>query len=266
MKKWIFLSVFLVLSCTDGELIEGIEGIENIVVEEITTTTTLNEGLVASYSFSNNTNDSSGNELHGVLYEGGYGECRSNKEFSSLQLDVNDNPSWGERNDRVEVTYDPIMDVDHITISAWVNTQEKSSPYDDRHYSIVSRWFTDWTDENEEKGAYAFYIDGNQNLAFTDRFQFLVAKEVFIEYNVWTHITVTIDNEKLRFYVNGGFIYEEKLNIGFKLPHNSLNLFIGERRMYNGYWYHFEGKLDEVNMWGRALSPCEVLEVYNQNI
>lgn len=272
MKKWLFLSVLMIVGCTDEPIIEFgsvLEDVSNIETDTNiggvdNTTDTLLDGLIASYSFDNNTNDSSGNELHGILYEGSYTSDRSNLEFSSLQLDVDDSPSWGERNDRVEVAYDPIMDVDNITISAWVNTQEKPQPYDNRHYSIVSRWFTDWTDENEEKGAYAFYIDGNQNLAFTDRFQFIVAKDVFIEYNVWTHVTVTIDSEKLRFYVNGGFIYEELLNSDFKLPANSLNLLLGERQMYNGYWYHFEGKLDNINLWGRALTPCEVLNVYNK--
>ena len=59
-------------------------------------------------------------------------------------------------------------------------------------------------------------------------------------------------------------MYEEILSGDFKLPINSINLLLGERQMYNGYWYHFEGKLDDVGIWGRALSPCEILNVYNK--
>lgn len=264
MKKWLLLSVIFIWGCEDASLdILDIEE-ETILSIEIEETDPLDQELIAWYSFDNNTNDSSINELHGILYKGEYGTCRSNQEFSSLQLDVDDSPSWGKENDRVEIEYDPIMDVSNITISSWVNIQDKPSPYDGRSYSIASRWFTNYTDEEAEKGCFSFYIDNDRYLAFTDRNQNITADQSPIPNDEWVHIVVTIDDEKLRFYVNGGFIYEEILNENFKLPVNTLDLLLGERQMYNGYWYHFEGKLDDVGIWGRALSACEVLDIYNK--
>ena len=264
MKKWLFLSVLIIWGC-ENEPLGMLDINEEMVVEFVDEETDpLNQDLIAWYSFNNNTNDSSVNGLHGVLYKGEYGECRSNQEYSSLQLDIDDNPSWGENNDRVEIEYDPIMDVSNITISSWINIQEKPTPYNDRNYSIASRWFTNYTPEEEEKGCFSFYVDDNKSLAFTNRDYNIISNPYIIENNEWTHVAVTIDDEKIRFYINGGFIYEEILGEDFKLPVNSINLLLGERQMYNGYWYHFEGKLDDIGIWGRALSPCEILEVYNK--
>lgn len=35
--------------------------------------------------------------------------------------------------------------------------------------------------------------------------------------------------------------------------------------MANGHWYHFDGVLDDIGMWNRALTSSEIEILYNEN-
>jgi hypothetical protein len=47
---------------------------------------------------------------------------------------------------------------------------------------------------------------------------------------------------------------------------SSCNTFVfGEAYMANGHWYHFDGVLDDIGMWNRALTSSEIEILYNEN-
>lgn len=265
MKKWLFLSVLFVWGCEN-------EPIDELILTEIETTITsykLPYDPIAWFPFNNNTEDESGNDLHGVLYEGEYSSCREENNLSSLKLDIDDNLSWGGANDRVEVSYDPIMNVNSLTISAWVNLEEKTGEYSNRNHSIVSRWSLITNGTQEEKSSYSFYINPNLNIefAYSDNTRGeanLFTSEDVINYGEWVHVAISIDNINTRLYLNGSLIKEENTIQDIQLPQTNINLILGERQQYNGYWYHLNGKLDDVGIWGRALTPCEINDLYIQ--
>lgn len=267
MKNILFILSLFILGCEDPYLEVG-NITEEIVENEVATNNSLNVDMVAMYSFDGNSNDSSPNQLHGVLYEGGYTNCRNNNENSSLQLDINDSPSWGEENDRVEIPYDPIMDVDNITISAWVNLNEKVGEYSDRNYSIASRWSTVLYGTPEEEASYAFYINNSFQIEFAGNSNEqgglkLITSDEEISFNEWNHVVVTINDTHIQLYLNGNLIKENEVVDDLLFPHTDIDLFLGERKQFNGYWYHFDGKLDDIGIWGRALTPCEITTLYN---
>ena len=85
------------------------------------------------------------------------------------------------------------------------------------------------------------YVDGIYE--FTDTFQ-------------WYHVAVTMDSSNiLTIYVNGNYD-----NSGSKTPGTPGTLSIGR---YGGGGYHFNGLIDEVRIYNRALSPAEILQHYN---
>ena len=261
MKKILFLSVLLILSCNDEYFIQGIEEVSNSPMVEEVIVNPLPSDPIVWFPFNGNTNDESGNALNGVLYEGEYTACRSLLDDSSLQLNIDDNPSWGEENDRVEVDYSPLLNSNNLTISAWVNLNGKVGRYSNRSYSIVSRWDYENNGTPDERISYAFFINPDLNIEFGGKGQ-VINSDIPITLNEWYHVAITIDSWEVKIYLNGSLIHKEDVNGDLTLPNNDNNLILGERRQYNGYWYHFDGKLDDVGMWGRALTPCEINDLY----
>ena len=265
MKKWLFLSVLFIWGCENEPLGE----FDSIEIEDTIISYSLPHDPIVWFPFNSNSEDESGNNLHGVLYEGEYSACRNENEVSSLKLDIDDNLPWGEQNDRVEVAYDPIMNVDKLTISAWVNLEEKTGEYSNRNHSIVSRWSLVLDGTQEEKASYSFYINPDLNIefAYSDNTRGeanLFTSEEVINYGEWTHVAITVDNINTRLYLNGSLIKEEDTIDDIQLPQTDINLLLGERQQYNGYWYHLNGKLDDIGIWGRALTPCEINDLYIQ--
>ncbi|NIO19920.1 MAG: LamG domain-containing protein, partial [Candidatus Aenigmarchaeota archaeon] len=72
--------------------------------------------------------------------------------------------------------------------------------------------------------------------------------------NEWTHITVVGSSSGLRIYING------ELDASNSVPYGALNtadtLEIGAEPQFSGY---FNGTIDEVRIYDRALSPQEIL-------
>lgn len=261
MNKLVFyILLFLTLSSCEDEIYDfPIEEISEMDIP-VTVEDTNMDSLLAWYPFNNNTEDESGNELHGYNEDAGFTSCRDDNPFSSLEFIVESSLNWGAPNERVIIPYNESFNTTEISISSWVMLSEKPSPYQGRNNTIVSRWHN-----NDGVGDeyFAFYIDDKDNLQFTTKYQTLIFEDYIVPEDEWVHIVVTINESQLRFYVNGGFVYQEDLNSEFLLPINDEDIYFGEVKMYNGYWYHFNGKLDDIGIWGKSLSPCEVLEIYN---
>lgn len=251
MKKWLLLSVIFIWGCEDH-----IDIYDPMIEEPQEESFTLPSDPIVWMPFNNNTEDLSGNELDGILYEGEYTTCRSLNEYSSLGLDIDDNPRWGEENDRVEIPYNPLLNVDNLTISTWINIGPKPGKYANRHYTIASRWSHVLYGTEEEKASYIFSINKDLNLNFHG-----ITSDATIEYDTWYHVVVSV-GEKVKFYVNGNLdTVKERDNL--LLPQTDIDLFLGETSMYNGYWYHLDGKLDDFGFWGRVLTDCEINDLYN---
>ena len=78
----------------------------------------------------------------------------------------------------------------------------------------------------------------------------------------WQHIIATYDKTTVKFYVNG----VEKSNVGstptYSLRTTTANLYIGIRK--SGWTNPFNGLIDEVRIYNRALSADEVKQHYDQ--
>jgi hypothetical protein len=74
--------------------------------------------------------------------------------------------------------------------------------------------------------------------------------------NEWFNITVTRDNEFRRAYLNGELI--DELGVSTAIGANNLDLLIGKANWNNVNAQNFNGFLDEIALYNRALNPNEV--------
>ena len=77
--------------------------------------------------------------------------------------------------------------------------------------------------------------------------------------NQWYHVTGVISGTKTYLYVNGALA--NSCNITGTISTSAQQIWIGGQNRAS-YYYRFNGKIDEVMMWDRALSAAEVSQVY----
>jgi predicted MPP superfamily phosphohydrolase len=144
-----------------------------------------------------------------------------------------------------------------ITIAAWI-----------RPYSFVSSWTPVVTKSNWESGSptttkgyvlefnqsnsgIRFYIDGPGNTgAMTD--------VVAVPLNEWTHVVGVYDGATVRLYVNN--IAYSPVNCSIDIPSSGGDLYIG--RSFAAPNRYFNGLMDEVRIYDRALNTAEIEELY----
>lgn len=81
----------------------------------------------------------------------------------------------------------------------------------------------------------------------------------------WTHVAMTFasTNHQLAIYVNG--LLDTSGSVTGSVIVTSEALFFGNQPRSSPYWwnYYCPGKLDEIDLWGRALSGNEINAIYN---
>lgn len=83
-----------------------------------------------------------------------------------------------------------------------------------------------------------------------------------IPLNQWTHLAISFDGAK-RLYVNGAQIAWQGVLGGLVYDDAAVPVTIGSDWTANSSSYHFNGKVDEVAMYNRALTVNEVADLYN---
>lgn len=74
----------------------------------------------------------------------------------------------------------------------------------------------------------------------------------------WYHTVVTIQSGVICIYINGVLDYTGVLNL---TATNTNDLLFGKDIIPSGVRYFF-GKLDDIGIWNRALTPCEIKHIY----
>jgi uncharacterized protein (TIGR02145 family) len=198
----------------------------------------LNDGLVAWYPFKGNAIDGSGNGNDGVVYGATPTVDRFGKTNGAYLFDGTD--------DYIVVPNSPSLNFsEQITISYWVK-METSAPYY-FPYHIIEK-FGAWGSGQREWDL-NFGIGssmGNWLLSFSP--------------NIYYFLSMTYDGDTLKIYKNG--LLEKSLPLGETIPINSNDVYIGEYT-YGGN-YFFDGTLDDIRIYSRALNEKEVLGLYHE--
>jgi hypothetical protein len=199
-------------------------------------------GLVAAYGFDEGTgsvaSDASGGGQAGTI--AGAAWAAQGRFGKALRFDGID--------DRVSVADSSALDLtNRFTMEAWVNP------------STLTGWRTVLMKEAADGLAYGVYANDNAPnpaayaRAAADGASRGSSGATQLRVNAWTHLAATYDGRTLRMFVNGVLVGAEAMSGALVTSGNVLS--IGGSLVWGG---HFEGLIDEVRIYNRALAPGEI--------
>jgi len=213
-------------------------------------------GLVGYWDFQEGqgttANDHSGNSNHGTLMwmatstpTGGWTDGRIG---SGLEFDGDD--------DYVDCGASNIPEYGPMTVSAWVNIASH------KNYNMPVSKF----DNNGSKFAFRIYINssgyysfGAQNSSSDSSFYSAVGSSA-INTGEWHQLVGTIDNGTMYLYVDGTQ-YAVGIDEGWDVTGAGAPVIIGDRADH-AVDFNFNGLIDEVRIYNRALSVGEIQRLY----
>ena len=210
-------------------------------------------GLVGWWPFNGNANDESGNGNNGVVN----GATTTIDRFGSTGKAY----SFNGVSDFINCGNSSLLNQNNITISIWANHFQYPQTRD--HTLFSKGRFS-----NGEIG-YRATISSDKQVYFIWSVDPLggdfVNSTNIQSLNQWDHYVFIKNNDSLRIYING------TLNNLLVHPRSNLNnsspLFIGVNRdptfplpSYVDYW---NGKIDDIGIWNRALTQQEITDLYN---
>jgi len=210
-------------------------------------------GLVGYWPFCGNANDDSGNGNNGTVNGATLTADRFGNSNSAYSFDgVNDEIHIGQLN----LT-------SNYSISFWSNINNSQFQYP-IGFGVNQ---TNTVDLFKGYGiGYSSTVSQCPGLTSSKYFVFDAVSTCnnFIECNniispsQWNHVVMTKNGNLVSIYINGTI---ENSNTNLNLQ-GIINLYFGVR---SDLFAYFNGKLDDIGIWNRALTPSEVTQLYNQN-
>jgi len=131
-------------------------------------------------------------------------------------------------------------------LSCWVNADDLRN---------------DWRGILTKASSYEIIVgstDGSVRFQVYDGSSFYTTKDIAIDTGNWYHLIHTFDGSTLRAYVNGSLKDEVT---GAACQNNTEPFNIGYNSRNTAY---FDGSIDDVRIYNRALTPVEVEQLYNK--
>jgi len=154
----------------------------------------------------------------------------------------------------VDVPHSPALEPARITVEAWVYLDAYSGGPDNR------RWLVSKNVNERDPGHYALVIAGRAASAYLNigggqrNFHQAGGTTDLLTLRKWHHLAMTYDGSVLRMYFDGAPVGSKTINKE-RMPGNGA-VSIGRRG--DGHRYFTEGCIDEVRIYGRALSASEI--------
>jgi hypothetical protein len=201
-------------------------------------------GLVGWWPFNGNANDESGNGNNGTVN----GATLTTDRFGN----ANKAYSFDGVNDYIEVSDNNSLDINgSITISVWINPTTLGS------YRLVDKVSVNFG------GAYGFdFSSSSLTPNNIDRLRYLNGGEQSLPFGLTTNqnfnIIVVYNQIDLKYYING--VLNNSIPKTGLANNNNNPLRFGANSLLNGNW--FNGVLDDIGIWNRALSQQEISDLY----
>ena len=213
----------------------------------------LQSGLIAYYPFNGNANDASGNGHNGTIVN------------AVLASDRFGNPnncySFNGINSYITITNSfDLSPVGDFSISVWLRQNSSSLPE-----VIVSKslagdnstgWFIALEPPNWLQFQAAPYFESNSPTIIRP------------PTNEWDHATFTFTRSTglCRSYLNGVLVDSRTRNYSSSVSPRNLTIGAQEYWSVGQYNYFFNGQLDDIRIYNRALSASEILSLYNSSL
>ncbi len=208
----------------------------------ITVNYNLNDGLVAQFNLDGDVQDTSGNNVaHEIIGTPLATANRQNIENKALEF----------IDSRLVLGRAPGFEIDDkssISISIWVNPNSNINSI-----SAIA-------EANNADGAnYGIRMFSNGNILWT-AFEHTIESPNPISFDEWSHLVAIYDNRVSKLYINGeliGSFEYDPANQFYVISEQGIFMYIGNS--VNEYI----GKIDDINIYDRALNEGEVEALYN---
>ena len=217
----------------------------------------ITDGLVAYYPFNGNANDESGNDNNGTpmsnvtLTTGVGGDSNGAYLFGGY-----DNPG------HISIPNSESLALSNAaTISAYVKPTSwvSENGYGSR---VESGGVMCFFAKSHDRTGMVFFVSGSDE--GINNFASCSNNTLDINYqsqgnylNKWTHIAYVFTGSKVLLYVDGKQVAEKDYTPDFSTM-NAQSLYLGK---FRDSWYPFNGAIDEVRIYNRALSSSEIQQV-----
>ncbi len=206
---------------------------------------------VGWWKFDGNANDSSGGGNHGTLV----GDA-------NIVADAERGPVLGldGSGDYVTIGDNGSLDVTEFSVSAWFKTTLGGG-----HKQIIEKR------ENSKNDYYVnFYLNANDGgndkisaMMSDGSSASVIRSDDAIASDVWCHVVEVFDGTTHMMYVNGVLQSDTDTSVSSPYIAGTQTTHIGVNRGFGNYNYYFDGKIDDVRIYDKALSPIEVFQLYS---
>jgi hypothetical protein len=237
MKKLTFLTAILLATTTFAQ-------IPNYVPTN---------GLIGWWPFNGNANDESGNGLNGILINQQNGLAFSNDRYNNTNQSLIFNSISNQSNAPYIDIINSINSINNnYSINFWVKVSSNL---------ITGEIINKGSDEN----SFFSRIQGTNSIAFGNLPTY-INTSILIDTIEWKMYSFTFNSNGIgKLYIDGNLFYSQQIS---NPPLNNNNLSFGKMPSggSNGSYYPYQGKLDDIGIWNRALTDCEIKDLYNSQL
>ena len=231
-------------------------------------------GLVGWWPFNGNANDESGNGNNGSVNGALITDDRNGNQNSAYNFNVN-NWSFGSGGDNIYIPYNSSFNFTEFTISAWIKRTSSGSTISPQFLSIVRRYQYGYNNPNGETWVleiahgtsptgsvlYGTVIEQSPSPANN----FYAQSNLTVPLNQWCHIIMTYSQNTISLYINNQLVgTASDTSININTVGNS-GISIGLSEQANGQWNPFDGSIDDIGIWNRALNAQEVTALFSSS-
>jgi len=137
---------------------------------------------------------------------------------------------------------------DPFSFMAWIKPESVSS--DGYLFSKYDRFVT---------GQYQFGIENGKLIILREVSPYTLAGSTDVATNEWQHVAATYDGADMKLYLNGKL--DGQLSSTGTIGSISRDVLIGARHRSGAVNDHFDGAIEELSIWNKALSQDEVREL-----
>ncbi|MEY3219843.1 MAG: hypothetical protein RIT27_1200 [Pseudomonadota bacterium] len=211
-----------------------------------------NDGLVAYYPFDGNAFDESGNGNDGTVYGATLTTDRNGKTKSAYKLNAGN---------YIEVADSSLLQPKHITLHAWVNLNPVNSNHmifgKINYANAASEQYTFGFVNGQQLG---FHIKRNSGCRAGYGWSSLYGNQN-LPLNTWSSVDATWDGSVMKVYANG-----ELVGTKTDAPSGEIDECVGGNLQIGRNWVKdtrfFNGQLDDVRIYNRALSDAEIKQLH----
>ena len=185
--------------------------------------------------------DLSGNNNHGTIY----GATRVQEGFGRALL-------FDGVDDKVDIPYSPILNPPEFSLLAWAMVKGGQGTWRSVITSRVAPPLKGYIIYAGNDNYWQFWVGNGSS--------WIMVYGPPVELNKWVFLVATYDGTYMRFYVNR-VMYGPKSTVYLQNDISPTRIGAGATEGSGDYW--FNGIIDEVLIYNRALSESEIKAIYN---